>query len=240
MMRNVATLTQRELSSQFFSPIAYIVITIFLVISGIFFMSDNFRPGADASVRVIFGNYLPLVLVFILPMLTMRLLSEEYRGGTIETLMTAPVNDAEVILGKFLGAFLFYVILLATTLIYPILVSMYGPLDIGLTVSCYVGLLLIGALYIAVGLFFSALTRNQVIAVLCSFVLLAVFTFLMDFLGQKQEGTIRIVLQHLSILSHYQDFARGLVDATHVVFYLTGTCLFLFFSVKVLEFRRWR
>ncbi len=239
-MRNIPTLTHRELSTQFYSPIAYIVITIFLVISGIFFISDNFTSGGEASVRDIFGNYMPLILVFILPMLTMRLMSEEYRSGTIETLMTAPVNDAEVILGKFFGAVLFYFVLLASTLVYPIVVSLYGPLDVGLTLSCYVGLMLVGSLYIAVGIFFSSCTRNQVIAVLCSFVLLAVFTFLVHYIGQQQEGVVRVVMQHLSIISHFQDFSRGLVDITHVVFFLSSTCLFLFFAVKILEFRRWR
>jgi gliding motility-associated transport system permease protein len=239
-MRNIGTLTQRELSAQFYSPIAYVVIAIFLGVSGIFFVSANFKPGAEASVRVLFGGYMPLILVFVLPMLTMRMMSEEFRSGTIETLMTAPVRDADVIVGKFLGAFLFYIVMLASTLIFPILVACFGPIDVGLTFSAYVGLALVGGLYIAVGIFFSTCTRNQVIAVLCSFVFLAILTFLAEFLATSQEGLVRIVLQQLSIMSHYHDFARGLVDTNHVIFFVSSTGLFLFLAVKALEFRRWR
>lgn len=239
-MRNIATLTQRELSTQFFSPIAYIVIAVFLGLSGLFFVNENFLPGAESSVRVLFASYMPLILVFILPMLTMRVMSEEYRSGTIETLMTAPVHDAEVIVAKFLGTLLFYIIMLATTLIYPILVACYGTLDVGQAMSTYFGMILLGGLYISVGVFFSACTRNQVIAVLCSFVLLAILTFLAQYLAEKLEGTVRVVLQHLSIMFHYQDFARGLVDTNHITYFVSGTALFLFFAAKVLEFRRWR
>jgi len=239
-MRNVGTLTQRELSVFFYSPIAYVVITVFLVVTGIFFISDNFLPGAEASLRITFGNYLPVILVFVVPMLTMRLLSEEFRGGTIETLMTAPVSEADVVLGKFCGTLVFYLVMLATTLLHVILVAAYGPLDVGLVLCTYVGLILLGALYISVGLFFSACTRNQVIAVVCSFVLLAVLTFLANYLAREQEGNLRVVLQHLSIMTHFQDFARGLFDINHLIFFLSTTALFLFGSVKVLESRRWR
>ena len=173
-------------------------------------------------------------------MLTMRLLSEEFRSGTIETLMTAPVTDVDVVLGKFFGVLVFYLAMLATTLLHVILVASFGPLDVGLVACSYLGLILLGGLYISVGLFFSACTRNQVIAVLCSFVLLAVFSFLANYLAHNQEGTLRVVIQHLSLISHFQDFARGLADTSHVVFFLTTTGMFLFLTVKVLESRRWR
>jgi ABC-2 type transport system permease protein len=233
-------LTRRELSAFFLSPIAYVVLALFLVLTGIFFVTDNFLPGEEASLRITFGNYLPVILVFIIPMLTMRLLSEEFRGGTIETLMTAPVSDADVVLGKFLGTLVFYLVLLGTTLLHVILVAAFGSLDVGLVICSYLGLLLLGGLYISVGLFFSACTRNQVIAVVCSFVLLAVFTFLANYLAREQQGILRVVLQHVSIVAHFQDFARGLVDTNHLVFFLTTTGLFLFLTVKVLESRRWR
>ena len=239
-MKNISTLMQRELSVQFYSPIAYVVIAVFLLISGIFFVADNFLPGNEASVRSLLGNYMPVILVFVLPMITMRVLSEEFRSGTIESLLTAPVTDTEVILGKYFGAVAFFIIMLGTTLIFPIIVAQFGPLDKGLLLSTYIGLLLIGSLYIAVGVFFSACTRNQVIAVVCSFVFLAIFTFLATYLASKHEGLVRVVLQHLSIVAHYQDFARGLLDTNHIVFFISSTALFLFFGVKALEFRRWR
>ncbi len=239
-MRNVGTLTRRELSMFFFSPIAYVVLSVFLVVTGMFFIRDNFVPGGEASLRITFGNYLPVILVFIVPMLTMRLMSEEFRSGTIETLMTSPVSETDVVLGKFFGTLVFYLVMLASTLLHVILVACYGPLDVGLLLCTYLGLILLGGLYASVGLFFSALTRNQVIAVVCSFVLLAVFTFLANYIARDQEGTLRVVLQHMSVMAHFQDFARGLVDVNHLVFFVTMTVFFLFLTVKALESRRWR
>ncbi len=238
-MRNVTVLTQRELNAQFYSPIAYVVLAVFLVVSGIIFGSANFRPGAESSVRVLF-SLVPMTLVFFVPLLTMRLLADEFRSGTIETLMTAPINDAEVILGKFFGALLFYMVMLAATLVYPIFIAAYGQLDTGMAVSSYLGMFLVGALFISVGLFFSTCTQNQVVAGVCSIVLLAVFTFLGDYLAANQEGTLRVLLQHLSINTHYENFTRGMVELSGVTFFATTTILFLFLAVKMLEFRRWR
>ena len=189
-----------------------------------------------------FDFWIVLILVFVLPMLTMRLMSEELRSGTIETLLTAPITEVEVILGKFLGAFAFYLILLATLLLYPIILSVYGDVDLWLLVCNYIGLLLLGALYVSVGLFFSTLTKHQVIAVLLSFALLALMTFAFQALSMNPEveGWPRTVLQQLSIQSHFRDFVRGMLDVNHVVFFLTMTGFFLFVTVKLLEVRRWR
>ena len=239
-MRHVSTLARRELSVYFFSPIAYIVIAIFLMISGILFATQNFAPGAESSLRRILGDVMPIILVFILPMITMRLLAEEYRSGTIETLMTAPVSDVDVVLGKFAGAFAFYLVMLGGTLLYPVLVAIWGSIDLGMLICSYVGLMLLGGFYIAVGLFFSAWTRNQVIAVVCSFVLLAILTFLANYLGSLLSGWPRIILQQIDVFSHYPDFSRGALVLNHVVFFVTLTALFLFLTVKTLESRRWR
>ena len=238
-MGNVGTLTRRELSVFFYSPIAYVVIALFLIVTGIFFSLFNFQPGQEASLRET-CRFLPYILVFIIPMLTMRLLSEEFHSGTIEPLMTAPVSDTQVVLGKFLGTFVFCLILLATTVLHAVVIAAYGPLDVGLLLCTYLGLILLSALYVAVGLFFSACTRNQVIAVLCSFILLAIFTFLAELGATRYEGYIRLLLQHLSIPAHVADFTRGLLDTTHLVFFITTTAFFLFLTVKVLESRRWR
>ena len=239
-MRCIVTVARRELATQFFSPIAYGVITLYLLVSGVLFWMVNFQPGAEASVRAVFGPWMLLLLVFVLSMLTMRVLSEEFRSGTIETLMTAPVTDAEVIIGKFLAILVFYLVMLATTIVYPILVNAHGGIDVGLTISMYIGLLLVGALYVSVGVFFSACTQNQVVAGLCSFVVLSIFTFLANAIGRAQEGSVRVVLQHLSVVDHYEDFLRGLFDTSHLIFFVSVTALFLFFAVKALEFRRWR
>jgi len=238
-MRNVSPVVQRELGAYFYSPVAYAVLTIFLVISGIFFLILTFSPGAESSLRD-FVDVLPVILLVFLPTLTMRLLSEEFRSGTIETLMTAPLGETEVILGKFLGALIFYFVMLGSTLLYAVLLGIFGQVDVGLLLSTYLGLILLGALYIAVGVFFSACTKNQIIAAIFSVIVLLVFTYLANYLAGKATGLLGLCLHHLSIREHYQDFTRGLVDSNHLIFFVTTTCLFLFLAVKVLESRRWR
>ena len=239
-MRNITTMAGRELGAYFLSPIAYAVAAVFLFATGLAFGLGTFANGAEASLRPLFEFWIVLILAFVLPMLTMRLMSEEFRAGTIETLMTVPISEIEVVLGKFLGALAFFVILLGAMLLYPILLKMYGPLDVWLLICNYFGLLLLGALYIAAGLFFSACTKHQIVAVLVSFALLALMTFAADGLAQQVEGWPRAVLQHLSVRTHFAEFVRGIVDANHLVFFLTVTGLFLFLAVKRLEMRRWQ
>lgn len=238
-MGNVATMARRELGAYFLSPIAYAVIGIFLFASGLAFGLGTFVPGGEASLRTLFEFWIVLILVFVLPMLTMRLVSDELRTGTIETLMTAPISEIQIVLGKFLGAFTFYLILLATLLLYPLLLSFYGPLDGKLLLCNYVGLVLLGALYIATALFFSSCTKHQVIAVLMSFALLALMTFASHYLAQEIEGWPRVLLQQMSVRTHFHEFVRGMLDTNHIVFFLTTTAFFLFLTVKRLEMRRW-
>lgn len=239
-MRNIATMIQRELGAYFLSPIAYAVSAVFLFATGLAFGLGTFRNGAEASLRSLFEFWMMLILVFVLPMLCMRLLSEEFRSGSFESLMTAPISEVEVVLGKFFGALAFYLVLLVALLLYPLLLSMFGPVDGWLLLCNYIGLLLIGALYISVGLFFSACTKHQIVAVLLTFAVLALATFASQGLAQNVEGWTRAVLQHLSIRTHFFDFVRGMVDTNHVVFFLTTTGLFLFLTVKRVEMRRWQ
>ena len=239
-MRNIATMVQRELGAYFLSPIAYAVSAVFLFSTGLAFGLGTFYNGGEASLRSLFEFWMMLILAFVLPMLCMRLLSEEYRGGTIETLMTVPISEVEVVLGKFFGALTFYVVMLASLLLYPILLSSFGPLDGRLLLCNYIGLFFLGSLYISVGLFFSACTKHQIVAVLLSFAVLALATFASHGLAQQVEGWPRAVLQHLSVRTHYFDFVRGMVDTNHVVFFVTTTALFLFLTVKRVEVRRWQ
>ncbi len=239
-MRNITTMIQRELGAYFLSPIAYAVSAVFLFATGLAFGLGTFRNGAEASLRSLIEFWAMLILVFVLPMLTMRLLSEEYRSGTIETLLTAPISETEIVLGKFLGAFVFFLILLGAMLLYPILLATFGPVDPALLACNYIGLFLLGALYISVGLFFSACSSHQIIAVLLSFAFLALMTFASQGLAQTVEGWPRALLQHVSVRTHFFDFVRGMVDLNHVVFFLTTTALFLFLTVKRVEMRRWQ
>jgi len=239
-MNNVTTLARRELGAYFLSPIAYAVNAMFLFTCGLAFGLGTFAAGQESSLRSLFEFWILLILLFVLPMLTMRLMSEEFRSGTIETLLTAPITEVEVVVGKFAGAFVFYLVLLATLLLYPILLSLYGDVDLRLLVCNYLGLLLLGGLFIAIGLFFSMSTKHQVIAVLLTCAVLALMTFASHALAQKVDGWPKVVLQQLSVRTHFHDFVRGMLDVNHVIFFLSTTGLFLFLAVKLLEVRRWR
>ena len=242
-MRNILAMTQRELGAFFYSPIAYVVLFAFTFMVGMLFvfLTNNFTPGSEASLRDTL-NWLPPLLCITVPILTMRLLSDEYRSGTIETLMTAPISDAEVVLGKFLGAFVTYAIMLAATLFYVVLLELFGDPDYGLLLSSYLGLLLIGAMFLAVGLFFSSITRNQIIAALLGAFFLLVLTILAWIIVMYADvrGSFRMILQMVSVMDRFQSFNRGLVDLNNLVFFGGGTGFFLFLAVKVVESRRWR
>lgn len=232
-------LTQRELAATFLSPVAYIVAAVFLVASGYLFMDNTLIDGGEASMRFMLDS-MAWLLIFAVPMLTMRILSDEFATGTIETLMTAPVSDAEVVLGKFVGVFLFYVTLLATTVVHVILLARYGQQDVAALLYGYLGMIMLGGLYIAVGLFASALTRYQIVAAIIGVAVLALVTILIDALASFQGGQWRTVLSHVNVLHHFHNFSRGIFDTKDIVFFLSGTALFLFLTVKVLESRRWR
>jgi ABC-2 type transport system permease protein len=239
-MQRIGTLVQRELGAYFLSPVAYIVAAIFLFSTGLAFGLGTFASGAEPSLRTLLDPWMVIILVFVVPILTMRLIAEEVRTGTIETLMTAPVTEFEIIAGKYLGALVFYAILLACLLLYPITLSMYGSVDVKLLLCHYLGLLLLGGLYLSIGLFFSTCTRHQVVATLLSLALLTLMTFAFHGLAQLVQGWPRVVLQHLSVRAHFADFTRGLLEIKSLVFFLTTTVFFLFLSVKWLEMRRWR
>jgi ABC-2 type transport system permease protein len=239
-MKNITSMLQRELGAYFLSPIAYVVAATFLFTSGLAFGLGTFNSGGTSSLQPLLDPWIVMILLFVLPMLTMRLLSEELRSGTIETLMTVPITDTEVVLGKYFGAMVFYVILLAALLLYPVILAVYGEIDIPLLLCNYLGLLLLGALFNAVGLFFSALSRHEVIAVLLGLTLLTFMTFAFDGLSRLLDGWPRTLLQQLSIRTHFMDFIRGMVTVNHLVFFLSVTALFLFLTVKLLESRRWQ
>jgi ABC-2 type transport system permease protein len=241
MNDRVWVLAKRELAAFFFSPIAYVVGAVFLAVSGIFFAGEVFQPGREAQMRDLFDRQ-AFILVFILPMLTMRLLAEEFRSGTVESLMTAPVKDFEVILGKFWGTWLFFGAMLIPTLIYPAMIVGYsgGAADVGPILTGYLGLLLLGGLYIAIGTLTSTLTSNQVISAVLAFLVLGVFTFLLWGLSAKVTGMWQTVLQSINVYERFTDFSRGLLDLRHIVFFASLTGGVLFLAVKVLESRRWR
>jgi len=250
-MRRIFILARRELSAYFFSPMAYVVSALFLGLVGVIFLwgmritflrvelEPVFRSGADSTLRPLF-NVLAYSLVVVIPLLTMRLVAEENRSGTLETLMTAPVTDAQVIIGKFLGALGLYVLLLAATVVYFLLIVAYGQPDWGVAAMGYLGMLLLGATYISVGLFASTLTRYQLVAGLIGIAILTFFTAGLYLLVMALPAGTGAVLSKANMITNFADFSRGVFDTRGVVFFVSMTLFFLFISTKVLESRRWR
>lgn len=231
-------IARRELGALFFSPIAYVAMTMFLLVCGYFFWGD-FRPGAPVAMRSLFDQMVWL-LVFVTPVISMGLLALEWDRGTLETLMTAPVGEAELVLGKFLGAFGFFLVLLAPTTVYVLLLSVYGRPELGPLLSGYLGIVLVGMLYLSVGLLCSALTRSQVIAAVSSSAVLFLITIVPAFAARQAllPDFWRAVVRQL-VFQRYTDFSRGIIDLGHVAFFVAASAALLFLTVKVLESRRW-
>lgn len=239
-MRNITAIMQRELLALFWSPIGYIVIAGFLLLNGVLVLwTNSFGPGEPATLRNVFF-WTPWVLTVIVPAISMRMLSEEYRNGTIESLMTAPISDFQMVLGKYLAAFVFYMIMLASTLIYLVLMMVYGNPDLGAAAAAYLGLLLIGMAFTAFGIFASSLTSNQIVAWILGWVPLLLFACLAYFVIGLVEGWMRAVFQQINVIGRFEEFSRGLVRFDGVVFFFGAAFLFIFLAVKVVESRRWR
>ena len=237
----------RELRAYFFSPLAYVVLTVFLLVNGfvfwliVSFLSDP-RASIGAPLELFFGEtfFFWLILLFVIPVLTMRLLSEERRSGTLEFLMTAPVTEAQVILGKYFAALVFYAFLWLPTLAYPAIIAKYGQVDWGPVASGYLGIFGIGALFLAAGVLASTLTRSQLVAALLTFVLLIpLFTFgLLESL--TNSPTLKEVFGYLNVWDHMADFGKGIVDTRHLVYYASVSALLLFLATRALEVKKWR
>ncbi len=245
-MSKVSVLTRRELAAFFVSPIAYVVLTVFLLLAGLDFSfnyfsaeSEQFAYGAVTAVLRDMG----VMLLFLVPVLTMRVMSEEINSGTIETLMTAPVSNTAVVTSKFLGSFCFVVVMLLPTVAFPVMLyAAAGETkpDTGPMISGYFGLLLLGMTAVAAGVCVSSCVRNQISAAVATALLLALLWWAGSATGgQAAHGGLQAV-QYLGILYHYESFAKGLIDTRDVVFFVTATALFLFAAVGIVSVRRWR
>ena len=227
-MTRATTIARRELTSYFFSPIAYVAMALFVLAAGIFFW-DDFQPGKPVEMRHVF-DWMVWILVFITPVLGMGLLSQEWATGTIETLMTAPVNDTEVVLGKWLGAFGFLAVLVA-------ILRLYGRPDLGPIVSGYLGIACVGALFTAITLFCSSLTRSSVVAAALSAAILFLVTIVpFQVAGQATLGAFWRTVTDQAVYRRYQQFSQGILDTGNAVFFVATT----FLTVKVMESRRWK
>jgi len=236
-MGNIITIVNRELRSYYGSPWSYLITAAFLIISGYGF---GWSPITylETSIQGFLG-WTGFFLLFLGPALTMRLMAEEEKLGTLELLMTSPVRDFEVVFGKYLSALSMFSIMLIISIYYPILLSWFGAPDTGPILSGYLGIFLVGAVYLAVGVFASSLTSNQIVAYVVGSVIVLFFWFIgraSAMVGDTAAG----ILRSMSISTHFPAFGRGIIDTNVIVYYLSILLLFLFLTIRSLETRRWR
>lgn len=253
-MRNIIAIADKELRAYFASPMAYIIIGLFSLLFGWFFymylmvfvqqseqMMQFGGGAANINQQMIRGVLLnsAVIILFVMPMITMRTYSEEKRSGTIELLLTSPITDLQIILGKFFGALGLYVAMLLVTMFYMLILFAYGNPEWRPIVAGYLGLLLMGGCFISAGLLISSLTKNQIVA---GFITFAVFLMLwvINWIGESSGPTTRVIVSYLSITEHFDDFARGIIDTKHVIYYLSFITFGLFLTAKSVDSERWR
>lgn len=255
-MSTVMAIARKELRTYFLSPMAYVVTTVYLIIGGFFFYTmlsyfsrmsfqvmqygyDDAQFNVnDMVVRPLYVN-LSLVMLMVIPMITMRLLAEERRSGTAELLFTSPVTPWQVVGGKFLGAAGLIGIMTVLTCAYPAVVLMVGDLDPGPTAVAIAGLFLTGACFAAWGVLASAASENQIVAAVSSFGFLLLL-WVISWAASVTDGAVASILEYLSVMSHYEEFAKGVVDTSHLVFFVSLIFLPLFIAVHVLTARHGR
>ena len=237
-MRNTTAIAWKEINTYFSTPTAHIVGAVYLAFTGIWFVFNMTGQNPEASVNS-FLVPSSWVLIFLSPLLTMRLLAEEQKMGTLELLLTAPIRDWEVVLGKYLASFVILVATVGLTLYYVIMIYKFGDPDSGPVMSAYLGILLHGGAALAIGMLASSLSGNQIVAAVVGMGTLLVLFFI-DGVGFRSSGLASDVLNNMSMRFHFNDFPRGVVDLSSVVYYLSVTAAFLFLTVRSLETRRWR
>ncbi|MFQ5398904.1 MAG: ABC transporter permease subunit [Anaerolineae bacterium] len=244
-MRNAWIVARRELGTLFVQPIAYVFAIMVVGITGLIFAAQigslALQPGnAPVSVQNVLNTF-TFLYIFVAPAITMRLLSEEQRSGTMELLMTLPIQDGEVVVGKFLAAFLFYCATAVLTLVYPFVLINFGNPDTGPILTSYLGVLLWGAGLLAIGILASSITQSQIVSYILAFgTTLALYLAFIPGRFFNAGPTISTIFNELSFESHLNNFLRGLIVATDVVYYLAVTAVCLFAATRILESRRWR
>lgn len=228
-------ITKRELKSYFTSPVAYIVTALFLIAVGIFFYSTFFL-NKKAELRIFF-SMLPYAFTVFVPALTMRLFAEEQKTGSIETLMTLPVTETQVVTGKFLAAFFTTMAMLLPTLFYVITLTFFGHPDFGPIIGGYIGAVLLCAVYSAIGTFASSITKNQIIAFFTAFAISALLT-LIDLFMIFIPGNFVKALSFFSVVTHFNSIARGIIDSRDIIYLLSLAIVFVILTIKSQESRR--
>lgn len=238
-MRNTLAIFQKEFKSYFNSPIAYIFIITFILFSSWLFFRTFFLIG-QAHLRPLFG-ILPWLFLVLAPAITMRAWAEEKNLGTMEILMTLPIKDHEVVLGKFLASFLFIITTVLLTFPLPLTVYILGEPDIGTIVGGYLGACLMGGAYLAIGLFISSLTKNQVVAFIISIVIcFALLIIGEDFVLMSIPSMIAPIFAYLGLGAHFESISRGVIDSRDLIYYFSVIGFFLFLNTLAIESRKWK
>lgn len=238
-MRNVIAIGKKEFSSYFNSPIAYVFITAFLVVVNWLYFKLLFVNG-QATMRPFF-SLLPWMFLLLVPAITMRLWAEEKKLGTIEVLMTLPVRDIDVVLGKYLGSFAFLLLTIFLTGLIPITLSFIGDPDTGPIFGGYIAAFFLGGAYLAIGIYFSSLTENQIVAFILSAIFCTIFLLIgQDFAVFNLPSFLIPFVKYLGLANHFDSISRGVVDSRDVLFYLSVIVFFLFMNIRALESRKWK
>jgi ABC-2 type transport system permease protein len=250
-MRNILAVAGKELRAYFHSPIAYLVLAIYSVLCGFFFYSltatfavESFQMqmsggGAplslnDMIIRPLFEGILTVVLLLLVPLITMRLYAEEKRAGTIELLLTSPLTDLQIILGKFLGALALYLVMVLLTFLYIGLLFLYGNPDAKPLIANAVGYILFGAALLALGMWVSTLTKNQIIAAVVAFALFLLL-YVFDWVSAFSSTTFGRVMSYLALTTHFDNFTKGVIDSGDLVYYLSIVALGIFLTARSVE-----
>jgi len=253
-VRNILAIAGKELRSYFASPIAYVIIGLFALLFSRFFYaylmvfvqrsSGMMGMGGGANninqemIRYVLMNS-AVIILFVMPMITMRTYAEEKRSGTMELLLTSPLTDLQIVLGKFIGAMALYAVTLVVTLIPIALLYRFGTPEWKPILTSYLGLFLFGGCFLSAGMFISSLTRNQIIAATVSFFVF-LFLWVIDWIGSFSGPTVSALTNYLSVVQHVDDFWKGVIDTTHVIYYLSFMAFGLFLTAKSLDTERWR
>lgn len=240
-MQKTWIITKRELSSFFDSLIAYVMIILFLGLSGIFtwLVTTNIFVENQASLGTFFFVAF-WSLFFFIPAITMRMIAEENKAGTIELLITKAVSDSQIVMGKFLACVILVTIALACTLPYYFTISQLGNIDDGSVIGGYIGLILLSASYISIGLFASSLTQNQIVSYLLALLISVFFHFLFDAISDSFSGVAEAIFSYLSIRTHYDSMSRGVIDSRDIVFFGSIISLGLLLAKTMLSKRNWQ
>ncbi|MEI7904668.1 MAG: ABC transporter permease [Candidatus Firestonebacteria bacterium] len=236
-MSKVWAIAKREFKNYFVSPVAYILIVMFVLIVGLFFNFLYVTRFSYAQLDSIVYN-MTNIFMFFSPMLTMKLFSEEKKLGTIELLYTSPVTVTEVVLGKYLGSILFFGVVFGIMLQFPAFVLIYGKPDFWPMVSCLLGFVLAACTYLAIGMFASSLTESQMGSAMIGFALV-IFFWIVSIISDNIAGPAGNWLGNLSMSKHFIDFLKGIVDAGNVFFFVALSSLFVFLTIRRLEWKRW-